>query len=167
MIPSFGHEGQGSSVWGDAATIIPWDLWLFTGDLRYLEDGYESMKAWVDYIRREDGEDRGYARHWHYGDWVALDNPAGGVDQVKGGTEDAFIAYVYYMYSAQLTAKAAGILGKKEEEKQYLALAEEIHRYILDEYYTPNGRCAINTQTAYVLTLYYRLNENRGRRCSL
>lgn len=163
VIPSFGHEGQGSSVWGDAATIIPWDLWLFTGDRRYLEDGYESMKAWVDYIRREDGDDRGYARHWHYGDWVALDNPAGGVDQVKGGTEDAFIAYVYYMYSAQLTAKAAGILGKKEEEKQYLALAEEIHRYILDEYFTPNGRCAINTQTAYVLTLYYRLNENRGK----
>ena len=163
MIPSAGHPGQGSSVWGDAATIIPWDLYLFTGDKKYLEDAYDSMKAWVDYIRREDGDDRGYARHWHYGDWVALDNPAGGVDQVKGGTEDAFIAYVYYMYSAQLTARAAGILGKPEDERHYSALAEEIHRYILDEYYTPNGRCAINTQTGYVLTLFYRLNENRRK----
>ncbi len=163
VIPSAGNPGQGSSVWGDAATIIPWDLYVFTGDRSFLEEAYGSMKAWVDYIRREDGDDRGYTRHWHYGDWVALDNPAGGTDQVKGGTEDAFIAYVYYMYSAQLTARAAGILGKTADREEYLALADAIHRYILDEYFTPNGRCAVNTQTAYVLTLYYALNGNREK----
>ena len=163
VIPSAGHAGQGSSVWGDAATIIPWDLYLFYGDKTILAESFESMKAWVDYIQREDGGNRGWAQHFHYGDWLALDNPAGGVDQVKGGTEDAFVAYVYYLYSARLVAKTAALLGRTEDEAHYTALAGEIHRYLLDEYYTPNGRCAINTQTAYVLTLYYRLNEDRPR----
>ena len=163
VVPSVGHPGQGSSVWGDAATIIPWNLYLFYGDRSILAESYDSMKAWVDYIRREDGEDRGYARHFHYGDWLALDNPAGGVDQVKGGTEDAFVAYVYYLFSTRLVVKAAEVLGRTEEAKAYGELAAKIHRYILDEYYTPNGRCAIQTQTAYVLTLYYHLNEDRPR----
>ena len=163
VVPSAGHQGQGSSVWGDAATIIPWDLYLFYGDRSILAESYDSMKAWVDYIRREDGEDRGYARHWHYGDWLALDNPAGGVDQVKGGTEDAFVAYTYYLFSTRLTARAAEILGKREDAAKYRELAEEIYRYIQAEYYTPNGRCAIETQTAYVLTLFYHLNEDRPR----
>ena len=163
VIPSAGHPGQGSSVWGDAATIIPWDLYLFYGDKSILAESFDSMKAWVDYIQREDGNHRGWAQHFHYGDWLALDNPAGGVDQVKGGTEDAFVAYVYYMYSARLVAKTAAILEKAGDEAHYSALADEIHRYILDEYYTPNGRCAVTTQTAYVLTLYYHLSEDRLR----
>ena len=58
------------------------------------------MEAWVDYIRREDGDHRGWGQHFHYGDWVALDHPTGLKDEVRGGTEDAFIAYVYYMYSS-------------------------------------------------------------------
>ncbi|MGN1021851.1 MAG: family 78 glycoside hydrolase catalytic domain [Aristaeellaceae bacterium] len=163
VVPSAGHAGQGSSVWGDAATIIPWSLYLFYGDRSILAESFGSMKAWVDYIRREDGEDRGWGRHYHYGDWLALDHPAGGADQVKGATEDAFVAYVYYLYSARLVARAAAILGYADEERQYAALAEDIHRYILDEYYTPNGRCAITTQTGYVLTLHYHLNEDRPR----
>ncbi len=163
VVPSAGHAGQGSSVWGDAGTIIPWNLYLFYGDRTILEESYGSMKAWVDYIRREDGDDRGYARHWHYGDWLALDNPAGGVDQVKGGTEDAFIAYVYYLFSTRLVIRAAEILNRPEDVKYYSELADEIYRYIQDEYYTPNGRCAIQTQTAYTLTLFYHLNEDRPR----
>ena len=163
VIPSAGHAGQGSSVWGDAAVIIPWDLYLFYGDRSILAESFDSMKGWVDYIRQEDGDDHGWAQHFHYGDWLALDHPAGGIAQVKGGTEDAFVAYVYYLYSAGLVSKAAAILGKTEDEEHYAKLADEIHRYILDEYYTPNGRCAVTTQTAYVLTLYYHLNEDRPR----
>ena len=163
VIPCPDSRADTSSVWGDAVTIIPWQLYLFYGDKTLLSESYGSMKAWVDWLRRLDGEDRGWGRHFHYGDWVALDNPAGGTEQVKGGTEDAFIAYVYYMYSAQLVAKAAGILGKREDENAYAALARDIHQFISDEYFTPNGRCAITTQTGYVLALYYRLTEQRDK----
>ena len=40
VIPNFGKEGT-SSVWGDAACIIPWNLYLFYGDQTILEEQFE------------------------------------------------------------------------------------------------------------------------------
>ena len=160
VIPSAGMTDSCSSVWGDAATIIPWFLWTYYGDPAILEECFDLMKDWTDWITRYDGETKEWGKHFHFGDWLALDNPAGGVDQVMGGTEEAFIAYVYYYNSAKLVEKAAHVLGKKEEEEQYHALAERVLAYLKDEYYTPNGRCAVNTQTGNVLTIWYHLTQN-------
>ena len=163
VVPAFDVPASGSSVWGDAATIIPWTLYEFSGDLNILKDSMAGMKAWVDWVERTDGEDHGYAHNFHYGDWLALDNPAGGVDQVKGGTEDAFVAYVYFYNSARIVERSARILGLSDDEAKYGALADRILRYIQDEYFTKNGRLAIEKQTGYVLALYYCLTEHRDR----
>ena len=56
IIPSFGDRSV-SAAWGDAACIIPWTLYEFYGDKSILDRQYSSMKAWVDYISRLDGEE--------------------------------------------------------------------------------------------------------------
>ena len=160
VIPSAGMSPDCSSVWADAATFIPWFNYLYYGDKAALSDNFELMKDWVDWIRRYDGENRAWGSHFHFGDWLALDNPTGAVDAVMGGTEEAFIAYVYYLQSARIVEKAARILGKTEEETYHRELADSIEKYLMDEYYTPNGRCAVNTQTANVLTIWFDLQEN-------
>lgn len=159
VIPSAGYATC-SSVWGDAVCIIPWNLYLFYGDKTILEDQFESMRGWVDYICRIDGADGGWGKHFHYGDWLALDHPAGKVDMVLGGTEEAYIAYIYYAASAGIVAKAAGVLGKKEEEAKYSSLAERIRGRVIEEYFTPTGRCAIGTQTGLLLALKYGLSSD-------
>ena len=163
VIPSAGMTDSCSSVWGDAATIIPWFLWLYYGDRTILAESFDLMKDWTDWITRYDGDDHAWGSHFHFGDWLALDNPAGGVDQVMGGTDEAFIAYVYYYNSALLVEKAARVLGRKEDEEKYHALAQKVLRYVHDEYYTPNGRCAVNTQTGNVLSIWYDLTEDPGK----
>ncbi len=160
VIPSAGHAGESSSVWGDAACIIPWTLYQFYGDISILEEQYESMKSWVEFIRKVDGEDHGWRKHFHYGDWLALDNLKGGTDEVKGGTDDGFIASVYYGNSARIVADAAGLLGNQKDEEEYRRLSEQIFRDTIEEYYSPTGRCCINTQTGYLLTLLYDLSRN-------
>ena len=40
----------GSAGWADAATIIPWNMYLAYGDKKILADQYESMKAWVGFM---------------------------------------------------------------------------------------------------------------------
>lgn len=155
VIPSFGHHSS-ACAWGDAGCIIPWELYEFYGDKTILDKQFDSMKAWVDYITREDGTDNGWRRHFHYGDWVALDGPDG-MDGFKGGTDDGLIASTYYRYSAQLVAKAARVLGKLEEAEKYETLAEDILDGIRQEYFSPLGRCCIDTQTAYLLTLHHGL----------
>lgn len=151
-------EGGGSCAWGDAATIIPWNVYVQYGDKSILEQQFKSMKAWVDYIRRQD-EKSGAKRLWttgfHFGDWLALDgeNP----DIPIGGTEEAFIASAYYRYSSMLVSKAAKVLGKKQLAREYEILSNEVKEAIIDEYFTPNGRLALKNQTAYVLALFMDL----------
>lgn len=159
VVPSCGVEST-SAVWGDAACIIPWNLYVFYGDKSILEDQFASMKAWVDYIRRVDGDNHGWRYVFHYGDWLALDNPIGGAEQVLGGTDEEFIANLYYAVSAGLVAKAAGVLGIRKEEEEYRRLSEEQFAVVKKEYYSATGRCCIKTQTALLLTLKYGLSEN-------
>lgn len=96
VVPSFGYHRQGIAAWGDAACIIPWNLYLYFGDASILQERYEDMKAWVDSIRRVDGDDHGWRKSYQYGDWLALDNPSRKADECRGGTDEGFIADVYY-----------------------------------------------------------------------
>jgi alpha-L-rhamnosidase len=162
VIPSFGH-GNTACVWGDATCIIPWNLYIFYGDVQILRDHYGSMKAWINYIGQQDGVTREWGKRFHYGDWLALDRHSVKPDEALGGTDEGFIAYVYYRHSAMLTAKAAAVLGKSEDRAHYGALAEEILRYIQSEYFSVTGRCCADTQTAHIMTLYFNLTEDRTR----
>lgn len=84
----------------------------------------------------------------------------GGAEQTLGGTDEEFIANLYYAISAGLTAKAAEVLGMEMEAVQYKALSDEQFDIVKKEYYSTTGRCCIKTQTALLLTLKYHLSEN-------
>lgn len=162
VIPSVGNTGT-SSVWGDASCIIPWNLYRFYGDIGILENQYESMKSWVNYVRKLDDKDHAWGRMFHYGDWLALDHPSGKADEVMGGTDVDFIANVYYMGSAEIVSEAAALLGRDADARRYRLLAGKLRRFIGDEYYSKNGRCCMDTQTALLLTLKYHLSGDEKR----
>ncbi len=151
------EKAAGSCAWGDAATVIPWTSYLFYGDKVLLEKEYPNMKLWTDYIHRIDEEKCGGSRLWNYGfhfaDWLALDNFHKG--SCLGGTDPCFIASAYYLYSAELTAKAAAALNKGEDALYYARLAEEVRTAMRKEYFTETGRIAIDTQTAMVVALKF------------
>lgn len=156
------QPGLSGSVWGDAATIIPMTLYQYYGDKELLREQYPLMKSWVEYIHSEDVK-RGQKNLWdfgfHLGDWLALD----GVTQTSmvGATDPCFIASVYYFNSVKLTAKAAEVLDKTEDAKEYDKLAEGIKVQILHHYFTPSGKLAVDTQTAYYICLYFGIYRSR------
>lgn len=158
VVPAVNVPGGGSSAWADAATIIPWNVYLHYGDKGILEQQYESMKSWVDFIIRTD-EGSGGRRLWtvgfQFGDWLSLDgdNP----DSSMGGTDTDFIASAYYCYSSRLVAKAAKVLGREDDASYYERISGEVKQSIEDEFFTKNGRLALDTQTAYAVALYMDL----------
>lgn len=159
VVPGFGMTST-ACVWGDAACIIPWNLYLFYGDRSILEDQFDSMRSWVDYVRRVDGDNHGWRYVFHYGDWLALDKPRSGAEEVMGATDEEFIANLYFAVSAGLVAKAARVLGKVEEAECYGKISQEQFAEVKKEYYSATGRCCIKTQTALILTLKYHLSDN-------
>ncbi len=159
VVPSAGIT-EAACAWGDAACIIPWNMYLFYGDQSILRRQYASMKAWVDYVHGLEENDHAWRKQFHFGDWLALDHPRQDVEQVFGGTDEDFLACVYFAVSAELTAKAAAVLGYEEDRAAYQALYDAQIAEIKREYYSVSGRCCIKTQTALLLTLKYHLSEN-------
>lgn len=151
VVPSF-HIHEAAAVWGDATTIIPWNMYQFYGDARILADHYEAMKAWVDYVHAREEDNHGWTKQFHFGDWLALDGEKS-KEGVRGLTDEAFIAAVYYRKSAMIVSETARILGLTEDGEKYEQLAEDIKKEILKEWYTATGRCAITTMTAQLLSL--------------
>jgi alpha-L-rhamnosidase len=134
-------------------------MYLYSGDISILREHYGNMVAWLAYIRKVDGDDHGWRKIFHYGDWLALDSPCKGVSQTRGGTDEGFIADVYYRKSALITAKVAKLLGYDEDAEYYNSLAEKILRGIREEYFSVTGRCCIPTQTAAILTWKENLSD--------
>ncbi len=153
--PTMPQVTKTSSVWGDAATIIPWNMYLFTGDATILKNQFDSMRAWVEYIQERTGDQYLWNKDFHFGDWLALD----GEDpkMPTGGTDRYFVASSFYYYSTRIVSKAASVIGEDALATKYETLARQIKQAIQNEYFSPNGRLTIDKQTAYVLALYMEL----------
>lgn len=151
----------GSAAWGDAAVICPWTIYLCYGDKRLLEEQYESMAGWVSYMQSQADEDYIWRRGFHFGDW--LDYRGSDAHKPAPVTNTELIATAFFAYSTSLLASAAHVLGKTSDAERYADLAEKVKGAFNDEFVTPAGRVGPNTQTAYVLALYFDLLPEQMR----
>ena len=144
-----------SAGWADVATVVPWTVYLSYGDRRVLTQQYDSMKAWVEYMRRAAGDTHIWSSGFSFGDWLAFATTNS--DYPGATTDKDLIQTTYFARSTALVAQAAKVLGKNEDAADYSALLGKIQAAFQKEYVTPNGRLASNTQTAYVLALAFDL----------
>lgn len=153
--PAEWHEG--GPAWSDAAVICPWTMYLCYGDRHLLEEAWPMMSSFVarldatsrDGVRCE--EDCGYWRG--FGDWLARD----GSGERGGGTPKDLLGTAFFAHSANLLARIAGVLGKKDEAAHARALFEKARTAFQRRYVTPEGLVAAPTQTASVLALHFDL----------
>lgn len=162
--PSFKESIEAGSVWGDAATIIPLNLYHFYGDRQLLAQHYPLMKQYVNRVIERDqshGDNRLFDDGFHFGDWLAQDGMS--PQSLKGGTDDTYIASMYYYYSLGLVSEAAGILNEVEDNMRFNRYQEEVKQAILNEYFSPTGRLTIDTQTGYILALYMGVYRDQDK----
>ena len=141
-------------IWSDAAALIPDTLLRFSGCTQEIAEHYALMKDWVDHVTAHNPGHL-YTVGFQFGDWLAQDGIT--PQSFKGGTDDAYLASIYWMNSARITASLARKLGKEAEGADYTLLAENIRREILNTYFTPTGRLSVDTQAAYVAALKFGL----------
>lgn len=154
------HQPHSSTGWGDAAVICPWTIYSRYGDRALLEEQYPVMKAWIEYIRNTAEDGLIWNSGFHFGDWVALDAKEG---SFFGATPNDLTATAYYAYSTGLLADAARELDLHEDEVHYRELQRRIVEAFRNEFYTPNGRLAAQTQTAHILALAFDLVPEQFR----
>ncbi|MGN6246888.1 MAG: family 78 glycoside hydrolase catalytic domain [Ginsengibacter sp.] len=163
VVPNvLGPNAGGSAGWADVSTIVPWNMYLAYGDKKILENQYNSMKAWVEYIHKQSHNNL-WNTGFDFGDWLFYrpDDDNSGRAAV---TDRYLIAQCFYAHSTQLLINAAKVLGKDEDVSFYTDLLKEIKDAFLKEYVTPNGRLVSGTQTAYVLALNFDMLPEDSRK---
>jgi alpha-L-rhamnosidase len=153
VAPAAVVRGAAKPGWGDAVVIVPWVLYQFTGDKRILDENYEQMSGWVDYMTSKGSDDLYEVEG--YGDWV----PAMGVKSPK-----APIGSAYYYYSTKLVAQTAEVLGKDNDARKYAAQTERTRKAFNAKHFdskTHNYTGA--TQTANILPLWFGITPGDQR----
>jgi alpha-L-rhamnosidase len=147
IIPTsgWGYHWANGPDWTSTIAIIPWNIYLFYGDSRILEQNYDNIKRYVDYI------DENYPSgitDWGLGDWVP----------VKSETPKEFTSSVYYYVDAVILSKAAKLLGKTKDANKYKALAEKIRTAVNEKYLNrETGMYGSGLQTELSVALHWGL----------
>lgn len=106
-------------------------------------------------MRAQAGDSYLWTKGFHFGDWLAFQTTRA---DYPGATPDKdLIATAYFAHSTDLLARAAEVLGRDQDARNYRALFERIRAAFEREYVTATGRLTSNTQTAYVLALDFGL----------
>ncbi|MBR2766059.1 MAG: family 78 glycoside hydrolase catalytic domain [Blautia sp.] len=163
-----------SCGWGDAVIMVPYAMYQAYGDMRVLEENYDAMTRWMEYIRgrAENCHPEGY-ENWdeahkarsrylwntdfHFGDWlipsIVLGNPDGMAMNQTAYATMGIVAPAYYAFSALRMSEIAGILGKKEEAAYYSDLYKKIREAFITEYVHEDGSMDADFQGIYVIAL--------------
>ncbi len=136
-------KGPAAPGWGDAVYVVPWVMYNLYGDKRILEENYNAVVGWVDYMK---SESKGYLYEKSgYGDWVAVE---------KSPSEPIGSAYFYY--GAKMVSKIAGILGKSDDEKKYKELSDKIAKAFNEKHFDAvKNTYTGNTQTSNLIPLSF------------
>lgn len=147
IIPTdgWGYEWGNGPDWTSTIALIPWNIYLFYGDLSLLEASYDNIKRYVDHIDRISPSG---LTNWGLGDWVP----------VKSHSPVELTSTCYYFADAVILAKAAGLLNKPNDEAKYSALAQKIKTAFNEKYFHPETKIyATGTQTEMSAPLYWGL----------
>ena len=138
------------AVWGDSATIIPYQLYLTYNNKDILKKHLGCMLRYLGYIASVTKEKYLWTGCEQFGDWLGLDAPSG---SYRGSSNEDFIASVFYRHSVGIVCKTLKILGKNSEK--YERLHEKITAKIKETFKE------YKTQTECVLALYFDVAEDK------
>ena len=149
VIPDVVPGDQPAAAWGDAAAIVPWEIYQAYGCLDLLADQFDSMVRWVRAIP-------GYTKtpdlwtDWpQFADWLGLDAPEG---SYKGASRENYCASAFYANSLDLAVRTGRLLGRdvSDLETQHARTVAAFRRAFP----------TYETQTEYVLAIEFGLAED-------
>ena len=155
VLSTKGRPAGGAAGWADVAVIIPWTMYLTYTDKRMLEQQYDSIGKWIEYMRKRAGDDYIWDGDYHFGDWLAFATTR--PDYPGATTGKDLIATAFYAHATDLMQRISHVLGRESDAARYGELFDKIRTAFQREFVTERGRVGEDTQTAYVLALQFDL----------
>ncbi|KAK4936420.1 hypothetical protein LTR10_022694 [Elasticomyces elasticus] len=150
------------AIWNDVTVLLPWDIYLISGDKDILHRQYASMTAWVDRGIPRGSNGLWDPNGWQFGDW--LDPSAPPEEPGAGRTDCILVADAYLVRVTETIARVAECLGFSDDHLRYSDDAKRLKALFQHQYMAPSGLLVGDTQTALSLALCFRLHQNDEQR---
>ncbi|KSU75894.1 alpha-L-rhamnosidase [Pseudarthrobacter enclensis] len=144
---------ESSALWSEASVWVPWALWEAYGDLGVLETQYDSMASHTHRVEGLLSPAGLWDSGFQFGDWL---DPDAAPDQPWAAKADTAVVATACMYrTARLTAQAAGLLGKHDDEAHFNALAVRVRNAFAEHYVGAGGTIRSDCTTVYALAIAF------------
>jgi len=159
VTPDINNGFRNSPEWGSSFIIVPWQQYLFSGDVSLLSRYYNQMKRYVAFL---DTSSKNNIISTGLGDWYDIGpKPAWGSQL----TPVPFTATAVFFYDNQIMSQIASILDKKEDASFYNERAEAIRKSFNEEFFNPEkGIYATGSNTTCAMPLFLNIVEPQNRK---
>lgn len=152
--------GFGETMWGSAGITVVWENYLQYGDKSLLEEHYEAMKSYVNYLIADIDKQTGVLKekertNWFsLGDWLSLEDSK---------NEKTLFWEAYFIYDLEIMSKVTTILDKKEDQEHFSEYYKQRKEFFNKTYIDKTtGKTSfrdkiIDTQTSYVLPFAFTI----------
>ena len=141
-----------SPEWGSASIILPWYLYQWYGDKKYLSENYSMMQR---YLRHMQTRDTGNILAYGLSDWYDLGPERPGLAQL---TPMGLTGTAIYYYDLKILEKTSLLLSKKEEALRYQQLAKKIKKAFNEKFFNKETfQYGTGSQTANAMAVYMEL----------
>lgn len=140
--------------------VVPWLVYLHTGDTALLRRHFEGFQRWEDYLLSQTEDDRLY--YSYFGDWCGPLTISDSSSMASGSysaiTSGDYVSTWAILFNAFLLVKIAKVLGKEETTERYLQLFER-GRAIFNQMYLDEktGQYGSGSQACNAFALYIGL----------
>ena len=146
----FGTEYPvGVAGWGDAAVIVPYEMYVVTGNRLILQRQYGSMARWCDYVIQT-AKGGLWDTGFHFGEWLIPSKPVKTHREARDNSA-FYTAPIFGWLSLQRMGEVAQILNKPEAAF-YQQIAADMKRKIQDTLIV-DGLMQTDNMGAYVLMI--------------
>lgn len=155
--------GAATPDWGSAMVFIPWQIYLETGDKSVLEDFYQPMANWINYLLKIQDKEEGI-NTTGLGDWCApsMRRAAEAGVQWRGSREIPILSTTMLIRCCDIMEKVSKILDKKISDIDYHTISKTMSARLLELYFDEKARHdQEKSQTA--LSMAYRYIDGASR----
>jgi Alpha-L-rhamnosidase N-terminal domain./F5/8 type C domain./Bacterial alpha-L-rhamnosidase. len=152
VAPKGMFRNPGAAGWSDAGVIVPYNLYKMYGDASIIEDNYNTMVKFMDYMASR-GKGGGVP---YWGDWLGY--------EINDDMTREMIAVAYYALDAQLMAKMAAVIGKTSDVTKYNNIYQQEKTYFQGQYVNADGTLKRENQIFAIMALKMNLLPNETSR---
>lgn len=108
--------GFGGLLWGSAGITVAWETYQQYNDIGLLEEHYNAMTAYMDYLATTIDNKTGISSDGQLGDWLGPQNNQLG---------PAYLTTAYHIFDLDIMIKVAEILNKKDDATKFRNMYKE------------------------------------------